>query len=70
MRLPAFLQTMAVRFPLREVPAWIAGKMLLGRYSTPDYRDKLSSSVARVRGAVWRARMNRRSSSSSAFSFA
>jgi pimeloyl-ACP methyl ester carboxylesterase len=57
MRLPAFLRPMAVHFPLQRVPAWIAGKMLLGRYSTPDYRDKLSASIARVRAAVWRARM-------------
>jgi pimeloyl-ACP methyl ester carboxylesterase len=57
MPLPVFLRPMAVHFPLRRVPAWIAGKMLLGRYSTPGYRDKLSSSIARVRAAVWRARM-------------
>lgn len=55
--LPAFLRPMAVHFPLRRVPAWIAGKMLLGRYSTPEYRDKLSSSMARVGAAAWRARM-------------
>lgn len=55
--LPAFLQPMAAHFPMRRVPAWIAGRMLLGRYSTPDYRDKLSSSIARIPAAVWRARM-------------
>jgi pimeloyl-ACP methyl ester carboxylesterase len=57
MPLPTSLQRMAVHLPMRAVPAWIAGRMLLGRFSTPDYRDKLSSSIARVRAAVWRARI-------------
>ena len=43
--------------PVWWLPEAIAARMLLGRFSTPEYSRLLASSIKRVTPAVWRSRL-------------
>jgi len=43
--------------PVWLVPEWLAARMLLGRFSTPEYSKLLASAMKRISPAVWRARL-------------
>ena len=43
--------------PVWRMPESIAARLLLGRFSTPEYRRLLASAIKRVPPAVWRARL-------------
>jgi pimeloyl-[acyl-carrier protein] methyl ester esterase len=55
--LPRLARFLPFAPPVWRMPKFIAARLLLGRFSTPEYAKLLASSLSRVPPAVWRARL-------------
>jgi pimeloyl-[acyl-carrier protein] methyl ester esterase len=54
---PPLLRRLPFAPPIWLLPEWLATRMLLGRFATPDYSRLLASSMRKIPPAVWRARL-------------
>ena len=54
---PSWLRPLVSLLPVWGIPTRIAAAMLLGRFASSAARARLSSAIARVKPAAWRARL-------------
>jgi pimeloyl-ACP methyl ester carboxylesterase len=55
--MPPLVGALASYLPLWRAPAMLANAVLMGRYSTPSNRERLSAAMHKVSAQTWRARL-------------